>query len=434
MGPLPDEEEYDTLPYTLPPGPYSPNKPDLSYAALVGRAILSSPDHRLTLQEIYDWITIVFPHFKRGEQTWMNSIRHVLSTTVCFRKVPRERSVGRTQWAIFDDDLECFKGGGFRKQLCKDIVNGTAIKEKQTAPKAKNGKKRTAGDDEPATETRKAKRSKKDNSIPLPPAPIVPAFLPATLSSHPLFPPTRPTPHHQPYYQSCLPQQPQNLPGDIIFPPLPLGVGYTRYIGNTPASEAPSSSIEFQGEDDEAERDSSPMSTGEAPSSAPPSTISPVPELTPNRSSSSPLPASSEMDQDISDVTVGTDNSLCDISVSVDITLLDEEAGPSNDREDDRDASLLGPVKFWGESPKNAGSGLQPGIKLNFSSNVSEGEDQDGALMKCSKGAKKAETGKLKVCCDLYSYTSFLIFFFFPVEEDVVPTDSYFTHSQPEGC
>ena len=107
MGPPLDEHDYDQLPFTLPPGPYSPNKPNASYAALVGQAILSSPERRLTLQEIYDWITIVYPYFKRGEQTWMNSIRHVLSTTVCFRKVTRDRTLGRTQWAIWDEDLEC---------------------------------------------------------------------------------------------------------------------------------------------------------------------------------------------------------------------------------------------------------------------------------------------------------------------------------------
>ncbi|KAG6862639.1 hypothetical protein C0993_002276, partial [Termitomyces sp. T159_Od127] len=146
MGPLPEEEEYDKLPYTLPPGPYSPHKPDLSYAALVGQAILSSPQHRLTLQEIYDWITIVYPHFKRGETTWMNSIRHVLSTTICFRKVPRDRSVGRTLWAIWDEDLECFKGGGFRKHLCKDIAQSLAAKAEQSKGKGK-GRKRAETDD-----------------------------------------------------------------------------------------------------------------------------------------------------------------------------------------------------------------------------------------------------------------------------------------------
>ncbi|EGN95004.1 hypothetical protein SERLA73DRAFT_162624 [Serpula lacrymans var. lacrymans S7.3] len=156
MGPLPDEEEYDTLPYTLPPGPYSSVKPDLSYAALVGQAILSSPEHRLTLQEIYDWITIVYPHFKRNETTWMNSIRHVLSTTICFRKVPRDRSIGRTLWAIWDCDLECFTNGGFRKEFCADMQHDRS--------KKLLSKKRPA-EEPPSGSGRKAKKSKKAAAV-----------------------------------------------------------------------------------------------------------------------------------------------------------------------------------------------------------------------------------------------------------------------------
>lgn len=157
MAPLPEEKDYDKLPFILPPEPYSQKKPEVSYAALIGQAILSSSEHRLTLQEIYDWITIVYPYFKRGEQTWMNSIRHVLSTTVCFRKVTRDRSLGRTQWAIFDEDLECFRGGGFRKQLCKDFMKGTSVKEKQHSKGKWKG--RVRGDFD--VDDREVKRCKK---------------------------------------------------------------------------------------------------------------------------------------------------------------------------------------------------------------------------------------------------------------------------------
>ncbi|KAJ6533264.1 hypothetical protein B0H10DRAFT_1650318, partial [Mycena sp. CBHHK59/15] len=75
------------LPYVLPPGPYSNQRPHYPYAALIGQAILSSSDHRLMLKDIYGWISIVYPHFRRGDKTWMNSVRHVLSTTAHFRKV-----------------------------------------------------------------------------------------------------------------------------------------------------------------------------------------------------------------------------------------------------------------------------------------------------------------------------------------------------------
>ncbi|KAG2121860.1 hypothetical protein DEU56DRAFT_833390 [Suillus clintonianus] len=266
MGPLPDEDDYENLPYTLPPGPYSMKKPDLSYAALIGQAIISSPDHRLTLQELYDWITIVYPYYNRSEMTWMNSIRHVLSTTVCFRKVPRDRSVGRTLWAIWDCDLECFADGGFRKEFCAEIKEAN----KKSAPKKRAAEESVSGPG------RKTKRQKK-GAAPAPVEPptsspvqeMSPAFAGSTLPTLvpysqllPLFPP-RSSAHHQPYYQNCV-----QLPTDVIFPPLPPSSSYAR---TSPSSLPPSSAVK--------------SSDVAQTSPIPPSSL---PALSPSKSSSSP--------------------------------------------------------------------------------------------------------------------------------------------------
>ncbi|KAF7770523.1 transcriptional regulator family: Forkhead [Agaricus bisporus var. burnettii] len=369
IGPAPQEEEYDNLPYTLPPGPYSTNKPDLSYAALVGQAILSSPEHRLTLQEIYDWITIVYPYFKRGETTWMNSIRHVLSTTVCFRKVPRDRSVGRTQWAIWDEDLECFKGGNFRKHLCKDYMKQAAAKDKQTKGKSRV-RKRTDTDD---ADLRKSKRPRKDQvSSPL--VASVNSQYPASFA--PLFPPTRPTPHHQPYYQSCLSQTP-NLPADIIFPPLPAASAFNRVLNrrneNAPQSSASSSTSSNRAI-------SPPQTISSSSYGTPTSSASSVPGLTPNRqSSSSPsMPATSDMD-------VEGANSVCTVAGA------DSQQGELEQIDGDDVLPLSGgttlkPVRFWSEPNKS--NALEPGIKLLDSSHVVP-EDED-SLLKSKKESQRA--------------------------------------------
>ncbi|KAF9525149.1 hypothetical protein CPB83DRAFT_897286 [Crepidotus variabilis] len=392
MGPEPEETEYDNLPYKLPPGPYLSTKPDLSYAALIGRAILSSPEHRLTLQEIYDWITIVYPYYKRGETTWMNSIRHVLSTTLVFRKVPRDRSVGRTLWAIYNDDIECFRDGGFKKHLCKDYSNGADGKDKGGGMKGKGGRarKRTADDDDaerkPPKKARKDQLSSSntsgDSSV------VHSSFIP--LGMHPLFPP-RATPHLQPYYQSLMPQ-PQTqtfppVPTDVIFPPLPA-TAFSRI-----ASTASSSSSVSKGDDASIPSTTTSATTSPPPSSTsesspPPSTVisssasssalssaSSVPELTPHRTSSSPpssLPATSDLDIDMRDSRVGTrapgDDVLCTIASTV-IAKQDAVAAvdPEQEHEDEADAifntTLLGPVKFWKDTNKTSG-GLQPGIEL----------------------------------------------------------------------
>ncbi|KAF8159665.1 hypothetical protein B0H34DRAFT_782336 [Crassisporium funariophilum] len=399
MGPPPEEEEYENLPYKLPPGPYSPNKPDLSYAALVGRAVLSSPDHRLTLQEIYDWITIVYPHYKRGETTWMNSIRHVLSTTMCFRKVPRDRSVGRTLWAIWDEDLECFKGGGFRKQLCKDYANANEIKEKQAGASKGKPRVRKRADDDDGMDTRKPKRTKKDSTtVNVSVASSTQSLFkgPTPLSSHPLFPPTRPTPHHQPYYESCMPQ-PQVLPAEIIFPPLPATAAFNRVV-NTGAS-----SIRGDTQGTES-RISTPAYSSSAPtlplSSSSSFSSSSVPELTPNRNSSSPpsLPATSDMDIDMHASRPSSAKSgILQIDGSVSIASADDDPEidtSSGDGDDDGifNTSLLGPVRFWGESPKTSGL-LQPGIEL-LNLPDSDVEEEDQSPLRDKKGKRKQVSRK----------------------------------------
>ena len=50
----------------------------------------------------------------------MNYIRHVLATNLVFRKLQRDRAVGRTLGQFYQD-LDCFVGGGFRKEFCVDM-------------------------------------------------------------------------------------------------------------------------------------------------------------------------------------------------------------------------------------------------------------------------------------------------------------------------
>jgi forkhead transcription factor HCM1 len=66
-------------------------KPPHSYAQLIGMAILRSPNRRLTLAQIYKWISDSFKFYNPNDAGWQNSIRHNLSLHKNFIKTERPK-------------------------------------------------------------------------------------------------------------------------------------------------------------------------------------------------------------------------------------------------------------------------------------------------------------------------------------------------------
>lgn len=79
-----------------------------TYASLIAMAIHSSPDKRLMLNEIYDFVNAHRTLVPTASQpNWKNSIRHNLSLRPCFKKVPRWSSDGKKLSAYWVLDQTC---------------------------------------------------------------------------------------------------------------------------------------------------------------------------------------------------------------------------------------------------------------------------------------------------------------------------------------
>ncbi|KAJ1151936.1 hypothetical protein NDU88_004715 [Pleurodeles waltl] len=115
---------------------------NLSYADLITRAIESSPEKRLALSQIYDWMVRCVPYFKdKGDSNssagWKNSIRHNLSLHSRFIRVLND-STGKSSWWTINP--EGGKGGKAPRRRAVSMDNSN----KYTKSRGRAAKKKAA--------------------------------------------------------------------------------------------------------------------------------------------------------------------------------------------------------------------------------------------------------------------------------------------------
>ncbi|KAM6467491.1 forkhead box protein N3 isoform 2-T8 [Liasis olivaceus] len=97
----PPSPAHADMPYDAKQNPNC--KPPYSFSCLIFMAIEDSPNKRLPVKDIYNWILEHFPYFANAPTGWKNSVRHNLSLNKCFKKVDKDRSqsIGKgSLWCI----------------------------------------------------------------------------------------------------------------------------------------------------------------------------------------------------------------------------------------------------------------------------------------------------------------------------------------------
>ncbi|SCV70167.1 BQ2448_1561 [Microbotryum intermedium] len=138
--------------------PHDPNRPNFSYSALIGQAILTAPLKRLRLSEIYDFVTNNYSYYKKNECGWQNSIRHNLSLQPVFKKIPDNTIPGKKGcfWTIIPSEEWRFANGGWTKLEKGSPVAATHQHHRKGKKNSANSSPSEAGAVAAASRKRKA--------------------------------------------------------------------------------------------------------------------------------------------------------------------------------------------------------------------------------------------------------------------------------------
>lgn len=99
----------------------------LSYIQVISYAILTSPQKRLTLAEIYDFIQNNYPSFTENRVRWKNTVRHNLSLHECFQRGEIAMQKAGCYWRIHPSFLAEFSRGNFSTKRQNPPLTSTLL-------------------------------------------------------------------------------------------------------------------------------------------------------------------------------------------------------------------------------------------------------------------------------------------------------------------
>jgi hypothetical protein len=112
---------------------------NMSYADLITQAILNSPEKRLTLSQVYEWMVQNVPYFRdKGDSNssagWKNSIRHNLSLHSRFMRIQNE-GAGKSSWWVINPDAKPGRNPRRRAQTMESTTKAKLERSRRGARK-----------------------------------------------------------------------------------------------------------------------------------------------------------------------------------------------------------------------------------------------------------------------------------------------------------
>ena len=92
-------------------------RPEFSFVYIIWTALINNPEGKMTLNDIYDYITEKHPFFNHPDSgSWKNSVWHALMINDCFMRVTQNMQKRNGKWTLHLDCEGMFQGGMARRR------------------------------------------------------------------------------------------------------------------------------------------------------------------------------------------------------------------------------------------------------------------------------------------------------------------------------